>query len=85
MGPIAFTYFARDPLRSYFDECQKNGIKMGVTLILHVTHCIHTSMNVRKMKFISYIYIILETISINQCHLKVQMTKVYISVSSLQL
>ena len=21
-----FTYFARDPLRSYFDECQKNEI-----------------------------------------------------------
>ena len=23
---------------------------------LHTTHCVHTSMNVREMKFISYIY-----------------------------
>ena len=28
----------------------------GVMLTLHGTHCIHTSMNRRKMKFISYIY-----------------------------
>ena len=31
----------------------------GVTLTLLRTHCVHTSMNVRKMKSISYIYIIL--------------------------
>ena len=28
----------------------------GITLTLHGTHCVHTSMNVRKMKFISCIY-----------------------------
>ena len=28
----------------------------GFTLTLHETHCVHTSKNVRKMKFISYIY-----------------------------
>ena len=28
----------------------------GVTLTLHGTHCILISMNLRKMKFISYIY-----------------------------
>ena len=28
----------------------------GVTLTLHSTRCVHTSMNLRKMKFISYIY-----------------------------
>ena len=28
----------------------------GVTLTLHGTSYIHTSMNLRKMKFISYIY-----------------------------
>ena len=27
-----------------------------VTLTLHGTRCVHTSMNIRKMKFISYIY-----------------------------
>ena len=30
----------------------------GVTLTLHGTHCDHTSMILRKMKLISYIYII---------------------------
>ena len=29
--------------------------KVGVTFTLHGTHCFHTSMNVRKMKFIPYI------------------------------
>ena len=29
----------------------------GVTLTLLATHCIHTSMNVRKMKFVSYMYL----------------------------
>ena len=28
----------------------------GVTLTLHGTHCVHTSMSFRKMKFIFYIY-----------------------------
>ena len=27
-----------------------------VKLTLHDTHCVHISMNVREMKFISYIY-----------------------------
>ena len=36
-----------------------------VTLILQGTHCVHTSMNLGKMKFISYIYIILGMFSIN--------------------
>ena len=40
--------FAQDPLHSYFNE-QKS-------VNLHRTHCIHTSMNNRKMKFISYFY-----------------------------
>ena len=30
----------------------------GVTLTLHRIHCVHTLMNVRKMKFIFYIYTI---------------------------
>ena len=30
--------------------------KSGVTLTLHETRCVHTSMSLRKMKFISYIY-----------------------------
>ena len=29
---------------------------LGVTLTLHGTRCVHTSMNLRQMKFISYIY-----------------------------
>ena len=37
----------------------------GVNLTLQATHCIHTSMNVRKMKFISYIHITLGIIPIN--------------------
>ena len=37
----------------------------SVTLTLHGTHCVHTSMNLRKMKFISSIYIILGMSSIN--------------------
>ena len=32
---------------------------LGFTLTLLVTHCVHTSMNVIKMKFIASIYIIL--------------------------
>ena len=40
-------------------------IGKSVMLTLHVTYCVHTSMNVRKMKFISYIYIILGIISIS--------------------
>ena len=37
----------------------------GVRLILHGTHFVHTSMTLRNMKFISYIYIILGIISIS--------------------
>ena len=29
---------------------------LGVALILFKIHCVHTSINVRKVKFISYIY-----------------------------
>ena len=37
----------------------------GVKLTLLMTHCVKTSMNVRKMKFISSIYIILGMFSTN--------------------
>ena len=35
---------------------QKKWRPKGVTFTLHGTRCVHTSMNFRKMKFISYIY-----------------------------
>ena len=47
------TYFACDPLHSYFHEPQKNEI-----------YFLNLTMS-KKMKFISYIYIILGIICIN--------------------
>ena len=46
---------------------QSKWIPKDVMLTVLATHCIHTSVNVRKMKFISYIYItgILGMFSIN--------------------
>ena len=37
-------------------QVQSKGCQKGVTLTLHGTNCVHTSMILRKMKFISYIY-----------------------------
>ena len=38
------------------DHVQSKWRPKGLTLALHGTRCVHTSMNLRKMKFISYIY-----------------------------
>ena len=35
---------------------QSMGHPKGVTSTLHGTHCVHTSMNLRNMKYIPYIY-----------------------------
>ena len=44
---------------------QKKWRPKEVRLTLHGTHCIYIAITLRKMKFISYIYIILGIISIN--------------------
>ena len=63
---IVFTVYLRN--KFHFSDIHWNMNAMGhmqnkwqpkgMTLTLHVTHCIHTSMKVRKMKYIFYIYII---------------------------
>ena len=40
------------------DHVQSKWRPKGFTLTLHGTRCVLTSMNLRKMKFISYIYIL---------------------------
>ena len=73
--------FARGPLRysirdefpfsdihrsmNAMDLVQSKCRPLGVTLTLHGTHCIHTSVNDRKGKFISYIYTLLYIVSDN--------------------
>ena len=39
-----------------FNKFHFSVIHQSMTLTLHGTHCAHTSMNDRKMKFITYIY-----------------------------
>ena len=57
---------------------QSKGGPKGVTLTLHATHCGHTSMTVRKMKFISYI--IFGILSINKSQLKMKQFKIIIDL-----
>ena len=41
-----------------FLKYERNGSRAKKWCPKHGTHCVHTSMNLRKMKFISYIYIL---------------------------
>ena len=41
-------------------------------LTLHTIHCVHTSLNVRKMNFLSYVYIIFGMVSIGYSLLKMK-------------